>query len=196
MGALRANNLKKLFVHSLGTLGRVPRFRVTGADVTCGNFRCQQTCTGAFTSHGGWLGVGGVARGDPTPGHVVHGWGLTNGVSRKWANGRSLLYDVTSCYILWPMAARQQYSASGGRRQLMQGVFRASMVSNLWHFHHVALPQHNIQLACCCLVTACVLAPKDCFTSDSNVFPSRNLALWPFRTATDLHTGYPRLIVN
>lgn len=120
--------------------------------------------TGAFTSHGGWLGVGGVARGDPTRGHVVHGWGLTNGLSRKWANGRSFLYDVTSCYILWPMAARQQYSASGGRRQLMQGAFRASMVLNLWHFPHVALPQHNIQLACYCLVTPCMLAPKDCFT--------------------------------
>lgn len=84
------------------------------------------TC--AFTSHGGWLGVGGVAKAEPTRSHVVHGWGLTNRVSRKWANGWSLLCDVTSCYSLWPMAARQQCSASGGRRQLMQGVFTASLV--------------------------------------------------------------------
>lgn len=149
------------------------------------------------TSHRGWLGVGGVAKGDPTRGHVVHGRGPTNGVSRKWANGRSLLYDVTSCYIPWPMAARQQFSASGGRRQLMQGVFGASTVLNVWHFHHVALPQHKIQLACYCLVTTCMLAPKDCFaTNDSNVFQSRNFVLWPFSIATDSHTCWPWLIVS
>lgn len=153
------------------------------------------TC--AFTSHGGWLGVGGVAKGDPARGHVIHGPGPTNGLSRKWANGWSLLHDVTSCYIPWPIAARQQFSASGGRRQLMQGVFGASMGLNVCHFHHVALPQHTTQLARYCLHTTWMLAPKDCFaTDDSNVFQSQNFVLWPFSIATDLHTSWPWLIVN
>lgn len=96
--------------------------------------------------------------------------------------------------------ARQQYSARGGRRQLMQGVSRASMVSNLWHFHHVALPQHNIELARCCLVTALCVSAERLFHFGrlQRISIAKTLHFGPFRTTTDLHThtGYPWLIVN
>lgn len=175
MGALRANNLKKLFVHQLGPLGGVPRFRANGADVTCGNFRCGWARYLQSHISRGMARCRGRDQGTllAVTWYKVEAWPL--GCRENELDGRSLLCDVTSCYILWPMAA-QQCSASGGRRQWMQDVFRASMVSSLWHFYHVALPQSKIQLASYSLATNCVSPVKNSFASyNSNGFNHKTL---------------------